>query len=181
MNQTPPKTGVRARERNALERIAALEGDLGSLFTAVQSAVGELEKRIVTAAEVIDAIVRVLGQDVVEKSVIDAREERAAKAAVEAKEGLNKALEAGQVVATETIEDDSIITGVEADKDGVELKPGYVQLSLTGVKPEYKEKMVGQQVGFKFETAEGGTFSVTGIYKSVPQEAAPEAPPVAQA
>jgi Tfp pilus assembly protein PilX len=172
-DQTPAKQGVRARERNALERITSLEGDMGSLFSAVQSAVGELEKRIVTAAEVIDAIVRVLGQDVVEKSVIDAREERAAKSAVDAKEGLNKALEAKQVVPADKIVDDSIITGVESDKDGVALKPGYVQLSMAGVKTEYKDKMLGQSVGFKFDTTDGNTFTVTGIYASVPQ---PEVP-----
>jgi hypothetical protein len=172
-NQTPAKQGVRARERNALERIASLEGDLSGLATGVQSAITELEKRIVTAAEVIDAIVRTLGQDVVEGAVIAAREERAAKAAVEAKEGLDKALEAKQVVPADKIEDDSIITGVESDKDGVALKPGYVQLSMAGVKAEYKDKMLGQSVGFKFDTTDGNTFTVTGIYASVPQ---PEVP-----
>lgn len=173
--QTQAKQGVRARERNALERIGALEQDLGGLFTAVQNAVGELEKRIVTASEVIDAMVRVLGQDVVEAAVLSAREERAAEAAVKAKEGLDKALEAGQVVPVDKIEDDSIITGVEYDKDGAEMKPGYVQLSVAGVKPEYKEKMVGQTVGFRFDTADGGSFLVTGVYKSVPQPTEPEA------
>lgn len=167
---TPPKQGVRARERNALERIGALEQDLGSLFTAVQSAVGELEKRIVTASEVLDAMVRVLGQDVVEQAVLAAREERAEEAAKNAKEGLAKALEAGQVVVADKVEDDSIITGVEFDKDGNPVKPGYVQLSMQSVKPEYKEKMLGQSVEFKFDTSEGNTFSVTGIYKSIPQE-----------
>jgi len=185
MTNTPPKQGVRARERNALERISALEGDLGSLFSAVQNAVGELEKRIVTASEVIDAMVRVLGQDVVEQAVITAREERAAEAAVKAKEGLDKALAAGQLKPIEKIAEDSIITGVESDKDGVPLKPGYVQLQVSGVKPEYKEPMIGQGVGYKFNTTEGNTFEVTGVYAPVPQPEVPvltpEVVPAAQA
>ncbi len=166
--QTPPKQGVRARERNALERIAALEADMGSLFQGFQNAVTELEKRILGAAEVVDACVRVLGQEVVEAAVLAARDERAENAAKAAKEGLEKALAEGQLVAAEKIEENSIIVGVENDKDGAPIKPGYVQLSMGGVKPEFKEKMLGQSVGFKFDTVDGNTFVVNGVYAPVP-------------
>jgi hypothetical protein len=169
-NQTPPKQGVRARERNALERIAALEADLSGLMSGVQNALTELERRVMTASEVIDAVVRVVGQETVEASVLAARDERAAAAAVQAKEGLDKALEAGQVVPGTVIGDNSIIVGVESDKDGVALKPGYIQLSMAGVKPEFKEKMVGQSAGFKFDTVDGNTFTVNGVYESAPQK-----------
>jgi hypothetical protein len=176
MTNTSPKQGVRARERNALERIAALEGDMGTLLSGVQNAVGELERRVMTTSEVTDALVRILGQDVVEKAVLEARDERAAKQAIEAKEGLDKALTAGQVVVADKVEDNSIIVGAEADKDGNTIKPGYVQLSMLGVKPEFKEKMLGQSAGFKFDTVDGNTFTINGIYTPVPPQAEPEVP-----
>jgi hypothetical protein len=176
MNTTPPKQGVRARERNALERIAALEGDLSGLMSGVQSAISELEKRILGASEVIDAVVRIVGQDTVEAAVLAARDERAATAAKEAKEGLDKAIAAGQVVAGTMIGENSIIVGVENDKDGAALKPGYIQLSMAGVKPEFKEKMLGQAAGFKFDTVDGNTFTVNAVYEAVPQKNEAEVP-----
>ncbi len=180
-NQTPPKQGVRARERNALERISALEQDMSSIFTGVQAAVSELEKRIMGAAEVVDACVRVLGAEVVEAAVLAARDERAAAAVETAKDGLNKAIEAGQVVVADTITDESIIVGVESDKDGNPIKPGYVQLAVSGVKPEFKEKMLGQGVGFKFDTVDGNTFTINGVYAQVPPKSETTEAPAAQA
>jgi hypothetical protein len=178
--QTPPKQGVRARERNALERITALETDLANLFGAVQNAVQELEKKLMGAAEVIDACARTLGNEVIEAAVLAAREERAAQAAVQAKEALDKALADNQIVVAEKIEENSIITGVEYDKENKPIKPGYIQLSMLGVKPEFKEKMLGQGKGFRFDTVDGNVFEVTGVYAQVPP--APEAAqPVAQA
>jgi hypothetical protein len=176
MTNTPPKQGVRARERNALERIAALEGDLSGLMSGVQGAITELEKRILGASEVIDALVRIVGQETVEAAVLAARDERAATQATQAKEGLDKAIAAGQVVSGTVIGENSIIVGVENDKDGNPVKPGYIQLSMLGVKPEFKEKMLGESVGFKFDTVDGNTFTVNGVYESVPQKAEPEVP-----
>jgi len=174
--QTSPKQGVRARERNALERIAALEGDLSGLMTGVQSAITELEKRILGAAEVVDALVRIMGQETVEAAVVAARDERAATQATDAKAGLEKALAAGQVVPSDHVSENSIIVGVENDKDGAAIKPGYIQLSMQGVKPEFKEKMLGQAVGFKFDTVDGNTFTVNAVYEAVPQKTDAEVP-----
>jgi len=176
MTNTLPKQGVRARERNALERISSLEGDLSGLMTGVQSAISELEKRILGASEVIDAVVNIIGQEVVEAAVLTARDQRAATAATQAKEGLEKALAAGQVVPADKIEENSIIVGVECDKDGAVLKPGYIQLSMQGVKPEFREKMLGQAAGFKFDTVDGNTFTVNAVYAPVPPKAEPEVP-----
>ena len=178
MTNTPPKQGVRARERNALERIAALEGDLSGLMSGVQSAITELEKRILGASEVIDAVVRIVGQDTVEAAVLAARDERAATQATQAKEGLEKALAAGQLVPGTTIGDNSVIVGVENDKDGAPIKPGYIQLSMAGVKPEFKEKMLGQVAGFKFDTVDGNTFTVNAVYEAAPPKAEAEVPVV---
>lgn len=186
---TPPKQGVRARERNALERITALENDLQRLVGAIQSAFNQNEAKVRDLAEILDVIVADYGQDVIQKAMSDARTKRAQEDATRAKEALDLALVEGNLEVVEKIEKpegsdpvstgDIIITGVEKDKDGNVLSPGYVQLALNSVKPQFVEKMVGQGVGFVFEVETGGTFEVTGVYKTVVKEPTPEEAPAA--
>lgn len=178
---TPAKQGVRARERNALERISALEGDLMNMYQAISGAHQQLNGKVSGMAEVVDALVALLGREVVEKAVLDAREVRAKEQADAAKAALTTALEEKKLVSVEKIENinDTIITGVEYDKEGNPVSPGYVQIALSSVKPEYQEKLQGQGAGFKFDT-DAGTFEVTGAYMPVPVEdpsinAAPQA------
>jgi len=186
---TPPKQGVRARERNALERIELLEQNINGLVQAVQAAFNENEQKLRDISEVLDVFVAEKGRDVVQKAMADARLARAADEAKKAKDGLDLALIEGKVVQLDKVEEGAIITGVEKNKAGEVIQPGYVQLALSTVKPEFVEKMMGQAVGFTFETDGSGSFEVTGIYKAVPQseptaqetapQAAPEAAPAA--
>lgn len=180
-NQTPPKQGVRARERNALERIGTLENDLMRIAAAVQNALNETESKYQQLVEVVDAISNQFGPDVIAKAIQETRDQRAEEAATKAKEGLQKAIENVEVVAIDTAEDDSIITGIEYDKEGAVLKPGYVQLAMQAIKPEFQEKIKGKGVGNKFEVATGGTFEVTGVYKAVPKEEKEEEVPAEEA
>jgi hypothetical protein len=177
MANTPPKQGVRARERNAIERIGQLESDLQSIVGAVQNALQNIEGRVNAQTEILDAIIQEVGAEQINARIEATREARAAEQAVVAKEGLAKALEKGEVVAAPVVSDKSVITGIEYDKDGTAVKPGYVQLGYNTIKPEFQEKILGQQVGFKFDT-ESGSFEVTGIFNVVdkPEEAVDEAP-----
>lgn len=174
---TPPKQGVRARERNALERISGLENDFARLVQGVQAAVNEINQKLNTISEVLDAVVTLNGAEKVQQQMADTRRQRAEERAKASKDALDNALLEGTIEQIEKIEDGATITGVEYDKEGKPLPPGYVQLPFDTVKPEFKEKMLGQGVGFKFETEPGGTFEVTGVYKSVPQSEAPDETP----
>jgi len=183
---TPPKQGVRARERNSLERLAGLEQDVQRLVGAVQQAFNDNEQKLRDLAEIVDLYVAEKGADKVQVALQEARVKRAEVEAQKAKEGLDLALMEGKVEKDEAIVAESIITGFEKNKEGEIIAPGYVQLALSTVKPQFAEKMIGQSVGFVFETDGGGSFEVTGVYKVIPQ-AAPEAPvapaadPVAEA
>lgn len=177
---TPPKQGVRARERNALERISGLESDFARLVQGASGAINEVNSKIDTLSETLAAVVDILGRETVQKAILDARIRRMEENAQQSKDALAKAVEAKQVEAVEIIEDgDFIITGVEKDKEGKPLPPGYVQVPFSSIKPEFKEKLVGQVVGFSFETESGGSFEVTGVYKNVPpaEDTAPEETP----
>lgn len=170
MNNTPPKQGVRARERNALERISGLEQDFQRLVQGVQQAMNQLESTQQTISEVLDAVVNITGTEPVQAKIAELRKKRASESAAKAKEALDLALVDGKIEQIEKVETGCILTGVEYDKDGNAIDPGYVQLNLDVVKPQFQEKMLGQGVGFKFETETGGQFEVTGIYKALPPE-----------
>jgi hypothetical protein len=175
---TPPKQGVRARERNAVERLAGLEQDVQRLVGAVQQAFNDNEQKLRDLAEIVDVIVADYGRDTIQLALHKARVARAEEEAQKAKEGLDIALLEGKVEKDEAINPESIITGFEKNKDGETIAPGYVQLSLSTVKPQFAEKMIGQGVGFVFETDGGGSFEVTGVFKVIPQGAPDEAPAV---
>lgn len=171
--------GVRARERNALERIEALEGDFQRLVGAVQQSLSDNEQKLRDISEVLDATVTLFGAETVQRAMADKRLERAKADADRAKGALDEALAKGQMKAIEKVVDGCLVAGVEKDAKGEIIPPGYVQLSLASIKPEFVEKMKGQAVGFSFETEPGGSFEITGIYESVPLPAAEEAPPAA--
>jgi hypothetical protein len=179
--QTPPKQGVRARERNALERISGLESDFGRLVGGIQGAINDLNQKITTLSEVLDSVVDLYGPETIQKHMGELREKRAQEKAKASKDALDLALIDGRVVQLEKVEEGCIITGVEKDKDGNAIPPGYVQLPLASIKAEFKDKMIGQGVGYTFETEPGGTFEVTGVYKAVPPPAPEEAPAEAPA
>jgi len=166
MTNTPAKQGVRARERNALERITQIESDLTAMVGAVQQALQTIEARIGAQSEILDAVIQEIGSDQINSRIEATRAARAVEQADTAKEGLKKALDAGELAPAAIIGEKSVITGVEHDSKGELVPPGYVQLGYNTVKPEFQEKMLGQPVGFKFETAEG-TFEITGIYDVV--------------
>jgi hypothetical protein len=176
---TPPKQGVRARERNALERISGLEQDLQRLVGAVQQAFNESEAKLRDVSEVLDAAVALTpgGVDAIKAKMAELRTQRAADEATKAKEGLDNALLEGKVEQLQKIDADCIITGVEKDKEGNVIPPGYVQLAFSTIKPEFGKQMLDQGEGFTFATDGGGTFEVTGIYKAVPQNELPVVDP----
>lgn len=168
---TPPKQGVRARERNALERISGLEQDMVRVVQSVNGVVQELESKINTLSETLAAVVDELGPENVQKAIKAARIRQLEERAEAQKAALAKAIEEVRVVQIDKIEGevkDLIITGVETLKDGSVLPPGYVQVPMQTVKPEFVEKLKDQGAGFKFETESGGSFEVTGVYKRLP-------------
>lgn len=179
---TPPKQGVRARERNALERLEQIERDLINVVGSIQKALDELNQRFSAVAEVLDATVATLGEETINQRIVDTRKERSDKQVADAKAALEKAVADGKLSPCESVNDKSYITGIERDKEGKPLEPGYTQLNFAAVKPEYQEKLRGQKVGAKLET-EVGSFEVTGIFEEIPPppKPTPEATDAAQA
>jgi hypothetical protein len=160
---TPPKQGIRATQRNALQRIETLENDLQSVVGAIQKALQSIDGKINTHAEILDALANEVGPESINAAIAAGRVTRATEHAAASKAALEKALADGELAVAETVTESSVIVGVEYDKNGEAVPPGYVQLGMNTVKPEFQEKMLGQKAGFKFDTADG-SFEVTGVY-----------------
>lgn len=172
--QTPPKMGVRARERNALQRIEALEENFSNLVNSLQAIINRLDSTVGQTYEAVDAIVAELGPDVVANRIKLNRQERAEQAAKVSKEELEKAIADGKLREASLVGEGTLLVGQDLDKDGNVVPPGYVQVAWATLKPEYQEKFKDQVVGSKIEV-ETGTFEITGIYEPVPEgEATPE-------
>jgi ribosomal protein S18 acetylase RimI-like enzyme len=177
---TPGKVSQRQQTRNALQRIESLEGDLVQVVGSVQQALAQIEKAHNDSLEIIDALVAELGPEVVANRIKATREEKAQQQADQAKTSLQQAVTDGRAVVAEKVSENSVIVGQEFQSapEGSEatdklLGVGYTQLSFFAVKPEFREKLLGQPVGTKVETGEGSYFLVTEIYDVVPVKAEP--------
>jgi hypothetical protein len=175
---TPAKQGVRQRERNALQRIEQLEGDYLQLIQSLNQTLSQMEGRMNALAEISDALIGEIGPDQVNARITAVREVKAAEQAAKAKEALELAITEGKVVAAPEVTDASVVTGVEYDKEGKAIKPGYVQLGFNTIRPEFQEKLKGQKAGFKVDTGDG-SFEITGIYVEAPQPEVTQAEGVA--
>jgi hypothetical protein len=150
--QTPAKQGVRARERNALERISELEANFGQFVQNCRSSFDANDKNVGELVEVATAL----------KAI---QSEKAEAEVAQGKAALAAKLEAGELVTGTVVTPDSVITGVERNADGTDVAPGYVQLEFATVKPEYQTKLLALSVGSKIDTENGRTFEVTGVYE----------------
>lgn len=176
--------------KGAMERIDELEKLVPNLITAINEAVSKLDARLNDLSEVVEVIGDKTGREEVVKLLGERREQRDRDNAAKAQEALQKAVEAGVAVAVETVEEKSLLVGVEYDTEGKPVPPARVQLMFNQIKPEVREKLLGKAPGTKVDTPSGGTFEVLEIFNIVDQttvqatpaatqEPVPEAPPPA--
>lgn len=131
--------------KSALEHIGEAERVIPELIARINQAFMQIEQRLDNYGEAIDALVELAGGKGVVDSVI--QRQRSAQAT----ERLNVALKAGTLVAAEKVSERSVIVGSEFDSDGKPVPPGRVQVAFESIKPEYREKLLGQGIGFAFD------------------------------
>ena len=160
--------------KSALERIDAIEQELPRVISAVNEVLMQNNQRVTGLAEVVEAVVELFGSETVDAKITEVRTRKLAAQAAQAKENLEKAVVEGKILATATVEEDSLIVGRESDAEGNIAGPGRVQLLFSGIRPEFQEKLKGQAAGFSVTTENGGKFEVLEVYKVLP---APEPTP----
>lgn len=160
--------------RGALERITALEGDFQRFIQALQEVLEKnfqsLNERVTALEEVAQALVDLADKDKVKAQIEANRLKRVEIQAATARTLLNKAVEQGLYVATDTITDKTLLVGIEKDKEGKVLPPSRVQVPFDNLKPEYQVELLNKGPGAVVNT-DTGTFEVTEVYLSVKKDA----------
>lgn len=156
---------LRQRTKNALERIDGLEQQMVKLIEGLNTAFDQINRKLGTLEDSLEAVVTILGVETVAQSITEIRLKRAEDAATQEKEKIKALVEAGIYATAETVSDKSIVVGRESDAEGKISPPGFVKADFRDIKPELKEKFLGQTVGFKLETSPGQTFELLEIYE----------------
>lgn len=167
MSDTQRAVSLRAKTQGALGRIEALEQDIPRIVGAVNEALTRLNTQLSETVEILNALVALSGEAEVASAVSEARKVKSDEAVARAKASLADSLAKGTMVATTTVTEQSILVGVEKGKDGTPVPPGRAQLSFATLLPEFKEKLLGQGVGFSVETPLEGSFELQEIYEAV--------------
>ncbi len=175
--------------RNALQKVEDLEAEVTQLretLTGVMRAMSnglnqvqaQAQEQISGLAEQTEAIIRTLGASQVAATIDAIRIERNQAMAAQSKANLAQAILDGKIVVTETVDEESIVTGVEYQANGeLAVGGGYVALKYSEIKPEFRDAMTGKKVGDKVDLANGGgTFEIQQILKLAPKPAPVAAP-----
>jgi hypothetical protein len=163
---------------NALDRLTKAEFSVGQLVGAVS----QLQMQSSTLLEVLDALVELEGVDRVQEAVLKARKEKAEKKAEGDRAALDQLLLNGLLVQADKIEDGSVIVAKETGPDGTVKHPGQIIAPFRNIADQFKEKILGQAVGFKLDLPDG-VFEVLEVYGPNPNPPKPEGvtkPPEAQ-
>jgi len=171
---------VRKATKSALERVSALEESIPQIIQGINSAFGQMENKVDSFANVLEAVKNLL-EDVVGEGKVQAEVDsillqRAVAASESQKRDLETAVKDGKFVVAAVVSEKSLIVGTEFDKDGKAYGAGRVQISLQGIKPEFKDKVSGQGVGFSFDLPNGGKFTINEIYDVAEQPVPAPAP-----
>lgn len=164
------------KTKNALERLDALESDFPQFVANVNNAVTTLSQQINGVSEVVTAIVKLLGPEVVATTIEDARKEGELKRVADTKAAIAQMTANGNLVSVPAVTEKSLLVGVEFDHEGKELFPGFVQLQYAQLKADFQQALLGQSVGFKLVTSEEGRSFVLGEIYEFSAPAIPEAP-----
>ncbi len=157
----------KSKAKSALERIADLEQALQNILEAINKMFEQQHSRIGAVEQVVEAIGREVVEYNFQVTIQAIGLDKATQAAETAKANLKKALEDGVIVVSEIVGEKSVICGVETNKDGEVIPPGYLQVTYDSLRPEVKEKAMGQAVGAKVELPAGGTYEIQAVYDIV--------------
>lgn len=163
------------------KQMTALTGGLGELLGQIQNSFQATEKRMSAVEKALNAIgertlslekianaaTKVVGIEAIQKQLDEDALETAKRNAVAQVEALSKAVDAGQIAATDTIGDETLIVGIERDIAGNEVLAGRTQAWTKELVPELREELAGKGVGAVGATPGGGTLTVTELYRRV--------------
>lgn len=151
---------------------------LPGLIEALNGALTQLDTRVTTTSEFIEALASVsdalittvgpneVGVPSVMAKFKENRANRLAKLAEEQKEEITKLLAEGKIKGVEAVTETSLVTGMNVNEDGTVEPPGHAQNFFYEISDEtIRNSLLGKKVGDKMSAANGKSFEITGIYE----------------
>jgi len=126
----------------------------------IQQEVMGLRQAFTGSAEVLAAIISVLGEETVQAEMNRLRQEAQAKAEGDAAASVKVLVDRGVLVPTAEIGENTLVVGQDALVDGSVKR---VQFEARGIKPEFRSVFIGKKVGEQV-TNNGVTFTVVEVY-----------------
>jgi hypothetical protein len=174
MSNLGRQVSMRQKTKSALERLDVIEENLPRIVGGFNEVLNRFGTQLQVIDELMTAVVALLGEENVNSKVQENRIKRAEDNARLQAEDIEKRLTDGTLVRVEAISEKSLIVGREFDKEGTVMIPGRVQMDFVTVLPDYKEKLIGQKVGFSVPTPPGGKYEVVEIFEAVEKPAPAE-------
>lgn len=153
---------------------------LPGLLEAVNGALTQLDARVTTTSEFIealasisDALITTVGPNEVGIPSVMAkfqenRAMRLAKLAEDQKKEITTLLAEGKIKSVEAVTETSLIAGMNVNEDGTVEPPGHAQNFFYEISDEtIRNSLLGKKVGEKMSAANGKSFEITGIYERV--------------
>lgn len=163
-----------AKAKGSLERIDELAAQvlghgesIKQVVMAVNGSMGQLNRQLEEYKEMLNAVIGILGPSQVQEEIEANRRDALLKQVEETKASIASALASGDVVQAEKTSEKSFVAGVETKADGTTIPPGWAFVPMGKIEEEYRTQLLGQGVGFKVATKEGGSFELLEIYEAV--------------
>lgn len=163
---TPPKVQAPL----LTDRIKSLEELSNGIAAYVQNELPRISGGLQSMVEVINAIIALGGEGFEEKvaaKIKEEREKRLQEEVAKQKAQLAQLVEAGTLVVSERVGENSLIVGRELNNEGVQIGSGRAQVNFSQFTDEAKALVLGQGVGFLIEVPTG-KFEVQEIYDFAP-------------
>jgi hypothetical protein len=184
------KSTLREKANTAMERLDKTENRLGDieqnharLAMGVNQVLNQAFNETAQVKEIVEGMIDLLGDvlkpeegsnsptffDALQLKLKQRLMKRQADDATKVKNEIDQQVTEGKLVAVESAGEGCLLTGVEYDSGGVLTHPGYVAISWDKLKAEYKDQLLGKNVGYKL-TTDTGAFEIVQILQTAPKQ-----------
>jgi hypothetical protein len=158
-----------ASNNSVLDRLKNMEDNEVRLMQALQQSFSTSDKMLKNLAEILSAVVAVVGPEVITKAVEDARLAAKEEQILKAKTALEGLVADGTMVVTDTVTNASLVVGHETLPDGSD--SGRLQFLVNELAEDRKAALIGKTVGFVIDFPSGSKFEINEIYNVVEKPA----------
>lgn len=156
-----------ASNNSVLDRLKNLEENNVRLMQALQQSFSTSDKMLKNVAEILSAVVAVVGPKVITQAVEAARQTARDEQIAKAKTALDGLIADGTATVAGVVDEASLVVGHETLPDGSD--SDRLQFLVSDLADDRRAALMGQSVGFVIDFPSGGKFEINEIYEIVVQ------------